>query len=252
MRLLILVLSVILIGAACKKDKPACGSGTNEITVIKKDGRKLLWGGEDASWHFDITDWSLNECQLHYGLGREAFPALIEPKYESVQEAASRYNSVDRFMIVLTDTRPMVYSISLLIRHEVINDTADGHPIMVAYCVLADLAAVYTRIYCGQEFTFALSGYTYFDKDVWGGLDGFVMWDRETESLWWPLIDQAVSGSMKERGVRMEKYNETKWEETTWGQIINDHPDARVLKTGQTMNPPQNWPQYEASSLNCN
>ena len=154
-------------------------------------------------------------------------------------------------MIVHTNTTPMVYSISLLTRHEVINDTADGHPIMVAYCVLADLAAVYTRIYCDREFTFALSGYTYFDDDVWGGLDGFVMWDRETESLWWPLIDQAVSGSMKDAGVLMEKYDESKWAEITWGQIVADHPDARVLDSGQTMSPPTNWTNYPPDSLQC-
>ena len=56
---------------------------------------------------------------------------------------------------------PKVYSIALLTRHEIINDTIDGNPYMVGYCVLADLAAVYTRIYCDTTLTFGVSGYTY-------------------------------------------------------------------------------------------
>lgn len=211
--------------------------------VFYENDRKMLWGGNDDSWHFDITGWPLKECQLKYGLGREAFHALIEPEYITVEEEMNRYHSTDRFIILLTDDKPKVYSINLLATHEVINENVNGDPVMVVYCVLADLAAVYTRKYCDTILTFALSGYTYSDPDIWDGTDAFVLWDRETESLWWPLIDEAVSAEMK--GATMLKYNEYPWWEITWSEIINDYPDALVMACGQTMSPPQGWPRYE-------
>ncbi|MBN4062134.1 MAG: hypothetical protein COA57_02205 [Flavobacteriales bacterium] len=230
---------------------PACQSSIIQNNkVFIENEKKWLWGGNNDDWHFDITCWTLNECQLNYGIGREKFKALTEPKYVSVNSASSSYNSSDRFMIVYTNQEPKVYSIRLLTSHEVINDVVDGQPIAVAYCVLADLAAVYTRIYCNKEITFALSGYTYFDPEIWNGLDAFVFWDRETESLWWPLIDKGVSGLMKD--VNLEKYDETKWAEITWGDIVNKHPDALVLASGQTMDVPENWTKYQESDLNCN
>ena len=109
------------------------------------------------------------------------------------------------------------YSIKDLTRHEVVNDVLNGQPIMAAYCILADLGAIYERNYDDQELTFALSGYTYFDKDVWNGLDGFVLWDRETESLWWPLIGKAVSGPLKE--VKLLEMDKSHWKDIQWKYV---------------------------------
>jgi len=216
--------------------------------VFYEGERKMLWGGDNPDWHFDITGWSLRECRLHFGFGREVFDALIDPQYKTVEEEIDRYEPSDQFVIVLTSDKPKVYYIPLLSHHEVINENIDGTPVMVVYCSLADLAAVYNRRYCDTTFTFALSGYTYYDPGIWDGADAFVLWDRETESLWWPLIDEAVSGDMN--GVSMKKYKQNFWWRITWGEILKDYPDALVLATGQTMNPPDDWPHY--GDVNCN
>lgn len=48
--------------------------------VIETEGdTRLLRGGDDPSMHFDITTFRLEPKNLNYGIGREAFPALIEP-----------------------------------------------------------------------------------------------------------------------------------------------------------------------------
>jgi len=201
--------------------------------VFIKDGKKWLWGGLDFQ-HFDISNWCLNECQLHYGLGREAFHALIEPQYISARAANSFYSDDDRFIIVIGQNEQRAYPISLLIKHEVINDEIDGEPYMAVYCILANLGTVYKRTFCGKELTFGVSGYTYFDQKVWNGLDAFIIWDRETESLWWPLLDKAVSGEMK--GVQLEKFVEgVQWKDTNWGYIFEKYPDCVVLEDGQVM-----------------
>ena len=131
------------------------------------------------------------------------------------------------------------YAVKDLTRHEVVNDVLDGKPIMAAYCILADLGAIYDRDYGGTELTFGLSGYTYYDTDVWNGMDGFVFWDRETESLWWPLIGKAVSGPLK--NVKLMEMDQNQWKDTTWKYIKATYPHAQILASGQDFERPEQW-----------
>ena len=135
------------------------------------------------------------------------------------------------------------YSVEDLTHHEIVNDVLDGQPIMAVYCILADLGAIYERNYGDIELTFALSGYTYYDEDVWNGLDGFVFWDRETESLWWPLIGKAVSGPLKD--VKLLEMDKSKWEDVNWKYIKDHYPNALVLKSGQDFERPAEWKKIE-------
>lgn len=199
----------------------------------------MLYGGTDSTQHFDITNYDLNDAQFHYGIGREAFPALLEPAFITIKAADSLWKDDDRFLIAFKGNDLKAYSVKDLTRHEVVNDQLDGTPIMAAYCVLADLGAIYERNYGGEELTFALSGYTYFDSLVWDGLDGFVFWDRETESLWWPLIGKAVSGSLQ--GTRLLEMNKANWADVTWKEVKSKYPTAKVLKSGQDFKRPARW-----------
>ena len=74
------------------------------------------------------------------------------------------------------------------------------------------------------------------------GLDGFILWDRETESLWWPLVDKAVSGSLK--GVPLKKLEDKYWEDTNWKAIKEKYPNAEVLISNQDFERPKTWVKY--------
>lgn len=236
----------------------ACNTTPNEVkekTVEKKkvqrpvsldngkfftvDGRKMLYGGKDSLQHFDITDYELKDGQFHYGIGRERFPALLKPEFTTIEAVDSIWKDTDRFLVAYAGDEVKAYSVKDLTRHEVVNDELNGQPIMAVYCILADLGAVYDRKYGENELTFALSGYTYYDKEVWDGLDGFVLWDRETESLWWPLIGKAVSGSLK--GVKLKEMDQTNWKDTTWKEIKESYPNAKVLISNQDYERPKTW-----------
>lgn len=219
--------------------KPNRPSALLNGKLITQNGRKYLYGGERSDQHFDVTDCTLEFEQFHYGLGREAFPALLDPQFISVQEAIQIWGPKDRFLVAKMGSETKAYSIKDLTRHEVVNDVINGQPVFAAYCILADLGAMYDRMIGDREYTFALSGYTYFDPEVWHGMDGFVMWDRETESLWWPLIGKAVSGKMK--GTDMQLLDEQFWKQTTWEDIIKNHPNAQVLQSGQDFERPMTW-----------
>ncbi|MFK5983755.1 MAG: DUF3179 domain-containing (seleno)protein [Flavobacteriaceae bacterium] len=223
-----------------KKQRPSAHEKGKFFTV---DEKQMLYGGKDSTQHFDITGYSLKDEQFHYGIGREVFPALLKPEFITIQEADSLWKEHDRFLVAYAGDQVKAYSIKDLTRHEVVNDELNGEPIMAVYCVLADLGAIYDRQYGNEELTFALSGYTYYDDEVWDGLDGFVLWDRETESLWWPLIDKAVSGPLK--GVELLEKDKTHWEDTTWAVIKEKYPDAQILKSNQDFERPKNWNTIE-------
>ena len=207
------------------------------------EGKNYLYGGEDSVQHFDITGYTLKDEQFHFGIGRERFPALLQPTVIDMAIADTIFADTVRFLLLNMDGVRKAYSIKDLTRHEVVNDEVNGKPVMAAYCILADLGAVYDRTLLDKEFTFALSGYTYYDDEVWDGMDGFVLWDRETESLWWPLIGKAVSGPMK--GSEMKVLPEEYWQQTTWGEIKQRFDDVQVLEPGQDFERPTEWTKYD-------
>ncbi|MBT8321383.1 MAG: DUF3179 domain-containing protein [Eudoraea sp.] len=210
---------------------------------FEKDGKKMLYGGEDPGQHFNISGYSLKDEQFHYGIGREAFPALLKPEFIPVREADKVWADSTRFLLAYAGKEVKAYSVPDLIRHEVVNDELNGQPIMAVYCILADLGAIYERNYGDTELTFALSGYTYFDEEVWDGLDGFILWDRETESLWWPLIGKAVSGPLKD--VKLLEMDNNQWQDVKWKYVKDNYPNAQVLKSGQDFERPTEWEKLE-------
>jgi hypothetical protein len=233
--------------------------GPGRRPLIERDGRTLLWGGPDESQHFDITTFRLEPMQLHFGLGREHFHALVEPAFITVAEVEAGLTSETattlvsatgtaaptaagprtwlhdnaRVLVATVGDEVKIYPLQILRRHEVVNDVVGGVPVFAAYCYLADLAAIYDRRFGDRTLTFGVSGYTYADPDTWEGRDAFVLWDRDTESLWWPPISVAVSGPLID--TPLEVLDPALWIDTTWGEAREAYPDAVVLDRGQTM-----------------
>ena len=202
-------------------------------TIIKRNGRTYLRGGVNDGDHFDITEFRLDPDRLHYGLGRERFAALTEPQFAAVSEADEWVNDSERVLAVKVDDQVRVYPLDILRRHEVVNDVVGGRPIFAAFCFLADLGAVYDRRIDDHTYTFAVSGYTYADPEVLEGGDAFVLWDRDTESLWWPGSGKAVSGPMIDTPLPLLEAD--LWAQTTWAQVKGEYAGALVLKPGQDL-----------------
>ncbi|MEP5612854.1 MAG: DUF3179 domain-containing (seleno)protein [Cyclobacteriaceae bacterium] len=248
---------ILVVLTACQPStKEAADENNNTVTpkaqrpISVENGKiftvgdaKMMYGGEDSLSHFDITNSELKDEQFHYGIGREKFPALLAPAFTTIEMADTSWHDSTRFLVAFVEDEVKAYSVPDLTRHEVVNDMLGGRPIMAAYCILADLGAIYERTYGDKELTFALTGYTYYDEEVWDGLDGFVFWDRETESMWWPLIGRAVSGSLK--GVSLLEMDKANWEDTNWKTVKEKYPNAMVLITGQDFERPTKWDTYD-------
>ena len=259
MKLSFLILSSIFLFVACSENEeiiidkevpePVVSiekkrpSAFDNGKFFEQNGVQMLYGGKDSLQHFNIDNSELINTQFHYGIGREVFPALLKPEFTTVDIADTIWADSSRFLVAYSGKEIKAYSIEDLTRHEVVNDMLDGKPIMAAYCILADLGAIYERTYGNKVLTFALSGYTYYDPSVWNGLDGFVLWDRETESLWWPLIGKATSGPLKD--VKFLEMDKVHWNDTTWEEIKSSFPNAQVLVSNQDYERPTNWSKIE-------
>ena len=171
--------------------------------VVSNENEVILIAGTKEEEIFNITNSDIDICKLNQGLGREYFPALFAPEYTELKHFD--YSDNMRCIVIKDQGAVKVYPYSLLSQHEVINENVGDEPVVIVFCELAELAVVYTRKYCNKEFNFAPSGFTYFDNNFWDGVQGILMWDRETESLWWPLNDHALSGLM--RNTLLEKAN---------------------------------------------
>ena len=211
----------------------------NSGKYYEKDGKWYLYGGVDSSTHFEVSNFTLDPCKLNFGLGREHFIALREPEFEDISEREDDFSDYDRIVVLRIGDKVRLYPLETLRVHELINDRFEGQSIMVVYCFLADLAAVYERSYCSRNFTFGVSGYTYADRDIQNGLESFVLWDRETESLWWPINDRGVSGQFANG--HLNRYDESSWDEGPWSVIKGLYPNAEVLKRNQFEEPPESW-----------
>lgn len=215
---------------------------------IWKEGTKtMLYGGEVDSMHFNISNWTLNKCNLRYGIGRERFQALLDPVYTPIAQI-SNIKDDEKCIVLRNGNELKVYPYVTMSYHEVINEKYNGHPIAVAYCVLADLAVVYDTQICGKDLTFAVSGYTYAQEGVFDNIEAFILWDRETESLWWPLIDMGVSGPYSE--VEIKKYDESTWETKLWKDIIDEYPNAKVLDIQEQDIPNKNF-KIDPITIDC-
>jgi len=203
--------------------------------ITKERGRTYLWGGQQEHERFDITEFQLDPGRLNWGLGREYFSKLGEPAFDTVSIADESLDDSQLVLVVKIADQTKAYPLRAMIARELVNDFVGDRPIFVAYCPLAELAAAYDRRIDGRAHTFAPSGYTYNDPRFWDGREAFVLWDRETESLWWPPIGQAVSGTLNE--TPMVVLEQELWAQTTWDVVKRDYPDAMVLRRDDA--PPQ-------------
>jgi hypothetical protein len=93
------------------------------------------------------------------------------------------------------DGEVRAYPVHLLEWHQVVNDVVGEIPVAITYDPLAGAPIAFRRKIGGRTFTFGVSGLVYNASAL--------LYDRETESLWAPLLGQAVAG--ERAGARIER-----------------------------------------------
>jgi len=215
----------------------SCGGGSSPVqdeapqTIIEPapgdDGNKIFIV-DDTGERWDIThavnEYGFDTEQFFFGLGKDFIKPYLNPQFFVPGDAF--YPRPDEGFIsvgykVGQDTR--AYSLAVLKNTEVVDDDVGGNRVAVCYCPLANLTAVYSRKIDGRIVTLAASGWVYRDT--------FVLRDKETGSIWYPL--EGTSGLTCIGGFYADrKLYELVSERARWSDWFARYPTSKFLVKG--------------------
>ena len=109
--------------------------------------------------------------------------------------------------------------------HQIVNDEIGGVPVVVSYDPLAGTPRAYRRTVGGKALSFGVSGLLYNHN--------FLLYDRETESLWSQFTGEAIAGELA--GVRLEPVVVRQEVSATWirrapGTVFLAYPDPERIQ----------------------
>ncbi len=155
---------------------------------------------------------SFNENVLSGGVSQDGIPSIDDPDFEPVGEVDGRLDDGDPVFAVEVDGEARAYPQSILVWHEIVNDTVGDLDLAVTYCPLTGTAIGFER----GETEFGVSG-----RLVNSNL---IMYDRGSES-WWPqVLGTAIDGPHEEDALIEHPVI---W--TTWERFRDVYPDGEVL-----------------------
>ena len=193
--------------------------GARGLTVLSTALLIIVWGNVAAVENlngFNLNDALIpaNEI-LSGGPPRDGIPAIDDPKFLPANKS-HHLQPTDPVLGIARNGIAKAYPISILNRHEIVNDQFNGEEIVITFCPLCGSGMAYSARINGNTHTFGVSGLLY-NSDV-------LLYDRQTESLWSQLMAQAVSGPMK--GTRL---NSLPLSHTTWQDWTTRHPETLAL-----------------------
>ena len=159
------------------------------VSVAQHNPRNI-----EASWKTDTTKARLDLNEIFVCIGKDEIPAIDQPMYYSISEAEREYFEFEPLILVEHDMKAKGYPLSVLLYHEIVNDSIVGTDstlyYSVTYCPLCNSAIVFNRKtkIKGEELLldFGVSGMLR-NSDM-------IMYDRQTESWWQQFTGQGLVG----------------------------------------------------------
>jgi hypothetical protein len=121
-------------------------------------------------------------------------------------------------VVVAGDAR--AYPVHLMDYHQIANDVVGGVPLAVTWDPLTGAPLAFERTVDGRMLTFGVSGLLY--------NSGFLMYDRETESLWSQFLGRALAGPLAGktlRRVRIRQEDLTSWRTRVGRTRVLERPE---------------------------
>ncbi len=142
-------------------------------------------------WETDFTKSTINLSELLVGIPasdpRDLIRPIDDPLFLPANEAQWINDSEPGVMLEIEgDAR--FYPLSILTRHEIVNDIVGNEPVAVTYCPLCNTAVVFDRNFEGETLRLGVSGLLR-NSDM-------VMWDDRTESLWQQITGEGIVGEL--------------------------------------------------------
>jgi hypothetical protein len=165
---------------------------------------------------FDLQGARVPREDIRAGLpSRDGIESVDAPEFVSVKEArwVTERNPV---LGVAVGEEAHVYPVHLIEPHQIVNDELGGVSVVVTYDPLTAVPRAYRRDVEGRKLTFGVSGLIYNSN--------FLLYDRETESLWIQFTGEAIAGPLA--GKKLERIPIRQELLGTW---LSRHPRSRVL-----------------------
>ncbi len=196
---------------------------TDDIVVSNGDGIGATDGSVQRAAGTWPTDWSritIDPQSLAVGLGgsdtRDGIPPIDRPLFETVTQASQWLAADEPGALVQVNGEARFYPLSILTRHEIVNDRFGEVPIAVTFCPLCNTALAFDRRVDGEVLRFGVSGLLR-NSDL-------VMWDDRTNSLWQQINGRGIVGEYA--GTQLEFASTAI---VSFEQFAADFPDGRSL-----------------------
>lgn len=213
-------------------------------------------GGDEPTTEFSgIAEYGYPSTICEEGRRPDAIPAIDDPAFAPDWSGLDLPEGYRRDGGGLTDDRVVVgiargetaraYPLSVLARHEVVNDSLDG-PVLVTYCPICRSGLVASRELEGEAATFGVTGLLWKPPDAYTAAseaDGtvfgtaksepyadvrdsanLVMYDEPTRSRWSQLLAEAICGPRTGESLEIRPSTVA-----TWGEWREGHPGTEVL-----------------------
>lgn len=142
-----------------------------------------------SGWRTDTRKRSIELSEiLSGGVGKDAIPALNEPRFVAAKEASRWLEKQEPVIALRSGAEARAYPLQILIWHEIVNDVIGETPIAVTFCPLCYSAIAFDRRSGGQTLTLGVTGMLR-NSDM-------LMYDRETESWWQQVLGEAIVGEL--------------------------------------------------------
>ncbi len=178
--------------------------------------------GEPAGEADELNGFALTNLQvprdaiLAGGPPRDGIRSVDEPGFVPAEEA--RWVEPRNVVIgVALGGEARAYPVHVLEWHQVVNDTVGGVPVVVTYDPLTGAPKAWRRTLDGRVLTFGVSGLIHNSN--------FLIFDRETDSLWLQWDGRALAGALA--GRRLEP---VPLRQEILGVWLARHRDTKVLE----------------------
>lgn len=143
------------------------------------------WPNQDQWPRTDFSQSTISAKEFKSGgPPKDGIPAIDNPVFVPVGEA--KYDPREPVIALDINGDVRAYPLSILMWHEIVNDTVGGTPVAVTFCPLCNASVVFDRRISGAETTFGVSGIL--------RKSDMVMYDRATESWWQQFTGKAIVG----------------------------------------------------------
>lgn len=173
-------------------------------------------------WQTDQSKHLVNLDEFRALLVRDGIKPVDHPMFWNIQKAKEHYFENEPMSVVEVEGEAKAYPLSILMFHEIVNDSLNGYFYSVTYCPLCNSSLVFDRSleFAGSKylFTFGTSGML--------RNSNLVMWDRQTESWWQQFTGKALVGKMA--GATL---NFIPSMVLSLNEFQENYPDGKVLST---------------------